>query len=85
MKFSTDQNNCVPLAPVNETLETGSMAYVPSKPAFDAKQATDAFEAHRRMVLKEVQNPSLRSNPFWQMCRQAAYDDFAASYLPEGK
>lgn len=45
----------------------------------DERKAEQAFAAHRALLLAEVDNQSLRNNPYWILLRQDAYERFAAA------
>lgn len=43
-------------------------------------QSLQAWMVHRALLLAEVQDPSLKSNPFWTILRQASFERFAAEF-----
>lgn len=70
MKFSTDQNNCVPLAPEDETFETGAMADASSEPAKvdNCKQCGKKLSWGNRSGLCRTH---FNADPDWQAKRAA--------------
>ena len=47
---------------------------------YNERRATEAFEAHRAMLLHERHNPSLADNPAWIALRQDAFEQFALAF-----
>jgi hypothetical protein len=44
------------------------------------KQAEDAFAAYAALARLEAQQPTLRTNPYWEALRDAAFARFRAAF-----
>lgn len=49
--------------------------------AYREREATDAFEVHRALLLAERRNPKLRNNPQWLLQRMDAFEAFNNAFV----
>ena len=48
----------------------------PSRTPIPIREMDDAWQVHRALIMAELLNPGLSTNPRWRLHRMDAYEDF---------